>query len=481
MQGSNSTTKTDRSPEYVWETVVQVTNRVGTDEAKAIRVLLYLALLTPGGSTFRDRLRSRVNFLRRVALPKGRTLAPAAKGKPLFAFLYDSPANTNNLLPVFEAARKRGWQPTVLSGHRVDLEAKGLSNHAPLVGINELMALIAAKEWLAALTGARKHYKAIAEEFERQGLPWAAEVKRDSVAIIHELALAMVATCGLRRLYSEWEPSFVISTANLWPFDCAVYDEARRLGIPSFIIQHGVTNHYWWPFAASKMLLWGKRFENELIEFGAGADQLSVCGMPAADPIFSRHQHSAASQTSKSASSMVVLSHTHARATNPQLYEKFHALFQAIVIATPSIQWSVKLHPNEDDSFYRSLLNRRPTNFRVLPKSMPLEEAVTGADLACTLYSTSGFEAMMMRRPLVVFDLDPIIHEYAWWPKFGGGIYVNNLETMLDFAGKASSNPLYLADLVTRQDWFLEQNFANHGRAADCMLDTVEEVVRGRT
>ena len=55
------------------------------------------------------------------------------------------------------------------------------------------------------------------------------------------------------------------------------------------------------------------------------------------------------------------------------------------------------------------------------------------------MLSTAGLEAMMMQRPLVVFDLAPMVSECAWWPKFGGGTYVTTAQAMLDFVKKASS------------------------------------------
>jgi CDP-glycerol glycerophosphotransferase (TagB/SpsB family) len=152
-----------------------------------------------------------------------------------------------------------------------------------------------------------------------------------------------------------------------------------------------------------------------------------------------------------------------------------------MVAATPSIHWSIKLHPSENEIFYRDLLNSGLPNFSVLPKSTTLEEAVTRADVACTIFSTAGLEAMIMRRPLVVFDVDPMVYEYAWWPKFGGGTYIHTAEAMLDFVKKASAGGQFLAGLVSKQDQFLTENFANPGRASEAILDMLERVSRTRS
>ena len=474
---SSKTESTEQSPGNIWNTIVRITNSVGSDEAKAIRVLLYLVLLAGRESTLWERLRSRVNFARRMALPRGKPVPAGRKGCPLFAFLYDTPANTNNLLPVFQAAQKRGLRPYVLSGEGFDLSRKGFTGASGSVGVREIRSLTTTTEWLAALTGARKHFAAVSAEFERQAPQCIPLIRKGRAGIESELALAMVATLGLTRIYTNWQPSFVISTSNMWPFDCAVFDQAARLGIPSFVVQHGVTNRYWWPFVASKMLLWGKAFEKELLNLGAPAAQLAIGGMPAADHLFSRYQD-VSRDVGKTASSFLILSDTQTRHLYPEPYDKFRILFKAVVAATPTIRWSIKLHPLEDDSFYREMLGGRFPNFSILPKATSLEDAVRQSDVACTLWSTSGLESMMMRRPLLVFDLDPMVYEHAWWPQCGGGTYAPTTEAVLAFVRKASSDPHFIAELVTRQDQFLAENFANPGRAAEAVLDTIEEAVR---
>ena len=395
----------------------------------------------------------------------------------MFAFLQNTSSNNNNLLPIFLAAQKRGWHPTVLAGNQSDLRKKGLNGAAGSISVTELMAATAMRERIDAMAGALRHFAAVSAEFGRQIPQWTEIIQSNRPWLVSELVLAMAATRGLRRLYEMWKPSCVISTSNLWPFECAVYTEARRLGIPCFVVQHGVTNHYWWPFVATKMLLWGKPFENELLNLGAPAELLAVGGMPAADHLFSRY-HGGGDGSVKPASTCVVLSDTQGRTATPDLYRAYGTLLRTLVAATPSIQWSVKLHPIEDKSFYRDMLDGRFSNFRILPKSTTLEEAVRQADVACTLFSTAGLEAMMMRRPLVVFDVAPMIYEYAWWPKHGGGMYAPTAEAMLAFVKRASSDGRFIADLVTQQDRFLADSFANPGHAADAILDIIQDLGR---
>jgi hypothetical protein len=476
---SNSAKTTPVPPEHAWNLAVETTTRVGTDEARAISVLLYLTLVAGCSSDLNLRLRQRAKFLRRLRLPRSRPVPPARKGCPLFAFLYDTPANTNNLMPVYRAAERRGWNSNLLAGENVDLPRMGLGEAGASAQMLDLISHATPKEWLSALAASRKQFVAVHAEFKRLAPDCAKLIWNGRDSILSELALGMAAARGLRRLYENWQPSLVVSTSNMWPFDQAMYVEALRAGIPCFVIQHGITNRYWWPFTATKMLLWGKCFENELLKLGASCELLAICGMPAADNLFSSYQKSAGSELRNAATSFVVLSDTQARSLEPDLYACYKSVFPALVAATPHVNWSVKLHPLEDESFYQDMLGGRYPNFRILPKSTTLEQAVTQSDVACTLWSTSGLEAMMMRRPLLVLDVHPMVYQYAWWPKSGGGVYAPNLESATEFVKRASSDAQYLTALVAKQDQFLAENFANPGQAAEACLDTMEAIIKG--
>ena len=459
--------------DLVWNTILRVTDRVRGDEAKALRVLLYVIFLEESRETLLVQLRCFRKLWRLLTAPVGRHVPKAAQGRPLFAFIFNTPANMNNLWSVFNAAQQRSWQPTVLTGYGVDLDSESVRATVSLIKPSELMAVTTMSERLNALKAAWAHYLAICDEFARAGPRWVRVVQNNRIRILAELAMFMALSRALRRLYSAWKPSAIVSTSDLWPFDHAVFSEARRMGIPSFVIQHGTTSRCWWPCVADKLLLWGERFRDELLTLGAPADRLAVCGMPAADSLFRRYKQHGFDQPRKAASSCVILSHTHVRKTYPDLYSKYENLVKAVVAATPSVQWSIKLHPSEDECYYNHMADLQ--NFKILPRSTTLEEAITQTDVACTLYSTAGFEAMMMQRPLVVFDLAPIIQEYAWWPKHGGGFYVSTAEAMRDFVKNASSAGTFLSDLVTKQNQFLAQAFAHPGQAAEAVLDTIEE------
>ena len=98
--------------------------------------------------------------------------------------------------------------------------------------------------------------------------------------------------------------------------------------------------------------------------------------------------------------------------------------------------------------------------------------------MACSLYSTAALEAMVMQKPLVVFNIHPLIPKTAWWPKRGGGIYVKCAKEMMEFSKKSVSDKGFLSELVREQNGFLCKTFANHGRAAEAVLEEIQTLVK---
>ncbi|MGO9374712.1 MAG: hypothetical protein ACLQBD_21795 [Syntrophobacteraceae bacterium] len=124
----------------LWGAIIRVTERIGSEDIRALRMVLYFSLMFGGELTFRDGLRSYRKLWRWLILPPVRKIPKAAKGQPLFAFLFNTASNMNNLLPVFRAARKRGLKPGILMGERVTLHSQEFDNLTGLVSVYNLTA-----------------------------------------------------------------------------------------------------------------------------------------------------------------------------------------------------------------------------------------------------------------------------------------------------------------------------------------------------
>jgi glycosyltransferase involved in cell wall biosynthesis len=469
------------SQEVIWQSILKVTKKIGLEEGKALRIFLFMAISGGEKNNLRDRFRCCHRLFNLLVPPFDRKLPQLPKGRPLFAFLYNTASNMNNLLPVFLAAKNRNWEPGVITGYNLTIPSNIINNTTNAINISQLIAYTSISERFIAIKNGIKYYRTIYKEFKSLKGQFNDFIKGLRLQIITEIAVYAIASKGLRRLYLNLKPCCVVSTSDLWQFDHAIFSVARHAKIPGFVIQHGLVHRFWWPFVSDILLLWGKPFQNEMFKLGAPGNRLIVCGMPAADHLFKKYHYNILSHGSRKELKFLFLSATHGRKISPFIYEKFGMLFKEIVAATPLAIWFIKLHPSEDDYYYRRLGVLKYPNIKILPKSTSLEESMKLSTVACTLNSTAALEAMIMRKPVVVFDVDPLIRESAWWPRSGGGVYVSDTKEMLNFVKKASTGDTFLNDIVKLQETFLSKTFANPGNAVEAILDAIETEVKDMT
>src|SRR4051812_38084916 len=86
-----------------WARIVRAVDSISCEEVNSIRVLLKTLFSSPAKPTLRGYLRTGSKLLRHLILPWSR-LPAVTPQVPLFAFIYGTASNVNNLAPVYQAA-----------------------------------------------------------------------------------------------------------------------------------------------------------------------------------------------------------------------------------------------------------------------------------------------------------------------------------------------------------------------------------------
>jgi lipid A disaccharide synthetase len=218
-----------------------------------------------------------------------------------------------------------------------------------------------------------------------------------------------------------------------------------------------------------------------MLRIGTPPERLAVVGLPSTDRMFRQNKKGLFWQErGRSQPVCLFLSQTHGNQSEPVVFAKYKELVAQIMKGTPSITWKVKLHPMENDSFYRELGADIFSRLIFHPKQVSLEEAVEDADVVTTVYSTAGLEAMIMGRPLIVAPAMRRVRELAWWPTVGGGTYADSAEDFQTQLTNLVSDRSRWAGQLEQQHTFLNKNFANQGHAAQCVVDLLERYSRHR-
>jgi hypothetical protein len=250
-----------------------------------------------------------------------------------------------------------------------------------------------------------------------------------------------------------------------------MFVNAKARGIPTLLLQHGIIGPKYFPFHADKFLVWGEPDRKTMVELGARSDSIVVLGMPSSDRLFNRKR-----KTGRIAGPLKILILSNIRPRGPEKPVSGLASFLKEVIPQHSEhKWTVRLHPTEGDHFYRSLGKRVLESLTFSPASASLEEAVEEADICCTLASTAGLEAMLMQKPLLVFNADEWMMLEAWWPNYRGGTFISSPYELAQYIRHVLEEDGFSQSRINEQNEFLAQRYINLGSAARATSEFIEQ------
>jgi hypothetical protein len=458
-------------PSTLWRDIVAATADLGP-EATALRIPLLVEFRQPP----RD-LRERLGGATRLCapfltLPHG-VREGSPKGRALFCFPHRSASNINNLLPVAREALHRGLLGGILTTQDVSKELQEFAGVTPIVSVEQVIGQLSLPERIKNAACVAKEYRKITSALSRH-LP-GFRLTRRRARLVGELALSVLYGSACKWILDNWLPSCVISTTDFWPLEHQLCRQASSRKIPSVVVQHGVIDEFWWPFVADLYCMWGDAHADQMRRLGAPSERLRILGMPAVDSLFERANAGKCGQRRNGVQPVcLLLSQTNGKTYEPEIFRSYQQFLTEAINLMSNITWKVKLHPLEDDSFYREMGDAVYRQLTFHPKRVSLEEAVNDADVATTVFSTAGLESMIMNRPMIVAPATPRVQELAWWPRIGGGTYAASAQDFQAQLTKLTSDPDHWARQISEQRKFLSKNFANQGHAAEHIVDLLE-------
>lgn len=461
-----------------WELILQLCKESQDDVIDCLRV----ELLNDFGKS--DAFSQGPNFRHLAAclrsfLPRSKAgeIPAAAPHKPVIFFPATSGSNLLNLLPVAQEASRRNMLGGIVTGEAVARGNPGaFKEFSPVVSERMLNARLGIGFLAGSLRRAGWRLRRMIKWLQKRDAYYARRVRQNYGMYLRLMVNAERARIVCRELLSQWQPSCILSTSDFYPFEFQFIWQARKLGIPTSILQHGETNDVViWPTYADTFLAWGESYREQLRSRGAPSDRVCVTGMPAGDTLFQRTLNKEPTSKKSSAPVCLVLSHTQDRVEDSGLFEEFGRCLEETIQATPEMEWKIKLHPSEDDSFYRERAINGLKTVEILSKDISLEQAVDQADVVCTIRSTAGLQAMMLQKPLIVLDLCKRGGSPVLWPLQGGGLYARNSVDFCKSLRCLCSEYDFLSSLLNKQGGFLDLKFAHRGKAAAAIVDYLQE------
>jgi hypothetical protein len=208
----------------------------------------------------------------------------------------------------------------------------------------------------------------------------------------------------IRLVLDRFQPHAVI-TASGASVDARLLElAARRRGIRSLHLQHGLyeadplTAH----LQATHVCLWGEHHRRQLAAHPPRGE-LVVTGSPHHDELLAR-----LAEVPQDDPPHIVYYTPRAggRCLSREGYAEHLRAFRDAAASLPRWRFTAKLHPADDEPFARACLERwgPPANLRVTRTEDPYP-LLRRAAVAVVYSSTVGFEAILLRRRLVILDL----------------------------------------------------------------------------
>ena len=403
-------------------------------------------------------------------------MPPVVRHKPVIFFPAASSSNLQNLLPVAREAKRRNLLGGIVLGEAVQRGDLRVFDEFPaVVHERDLGGQIGIGFLPQSFQRAVRRLKWMIAWLRRHDAHCAKRVRQNYGSYLRLMVTAERAQITCRDLLSTWQPSGILSTSDFYPFEFQFIWQARKLGIPTSILQHGEPNDVVvWPTYADSFLAWGESYREQFLKRGAAADRLHVTGMPASDALFLHSEAKAGTAPEASHPVCLVLSHTQDRIEDSVTFEEFGRCLADTIRLIPGIKWRIKLHPSEDNSFYRERGLTNLAQVEVLPREVSLEQAVNESAVVCTIRSTAGLQAMMLQKPVIVLDLIKQAAPPVTWPLQGGGVFAKDAEEFRMEVNRLVSDDKFLDSVLTNQRQFLDLKFAHRGKAAAAVVDYLQ-------
>ena len=393
-----------------------------------------------------------------------------------FVFLlpYSTPSNKNNLIPVIEYCVSRSFKSLLILG-----EDQGDTRSNPewpecdicrMKDFNGYPGIL--KKTFCLFTASQIFFK-IYKSFRKYPYIQKALI-RNAIYFYYYIFSALVFQSVFKMLFNKTSAQYVLTTSDLWPFENQFVLSAKEIGLKTYVIQHGIIVDYWWPFDADYLFLWGDLHKEQLVGLGAPEEKLLIGGMPALDEKFKTQTdyHFKPGQPIK----VLIISQTQASDFSDSFLKNFASCLKIFGSLKENFQVVVKLHPIENMSFYvQQNLDRFP-NFSFVKMEKGIHDLIIESDLCISLFSTGGLEAVALNRASIVLNLESWIDKYAWWPKYGGGLYISDVEGLRNFVKNILEDPDCIQDILDKQKKFLNRSFSNMGNASQAIVDTVRQV-----
>lgn len=312
--------------------------------------------------------------------------------------------------------------------------------------------------------------------------PWAdlyaslpADLKPESYPAFANLGrVSDACVAEAHRVLEKLRPRLLVLPVDQLLSGSAACAAARQLGIPSLVLLHGAVSPYNAPLTADRMGVWGRVSQDQLVALGVPRERLIVLGSP-------RHDHFPAplppdarqrfQQTLGLDNLPMLVFFSNGNDPRRNSHEAVAGcaawLEAAAARLQGQVQIAVRLHPNEDGSFYTGC-----PHLRIFKRECDLATTLAAADVCGALCSTTLLDALLYGKPVLQFYADGWPDLADNWRR-GLAQRVANTDALIEILQAGNWQSLHAGQAA-----HIDEVFAHHGHATAAIAQHIMEQVR---
>lgn len=277
------------------------------------------------------------------------------------------------------------------------------------------------------------------------------------------------------------KPDINISYSEIGRTSKSVAYSAKKTNTPTLLIQHGTLVDYplYGEFYSNIFAVYGKNTKKIYTGFGIKSDKIKVIGNIKFDSLYQKRKHYKKERIfellniPKSKKIILFTSQGDSKEEDEKL---LLAIFNAFKrYPKDNHHLVIKLHPAEDGRLPKNIA--KGFDNYTITKDVDIFEMINASDVVITYWSTTGLEAMVLGKPLIVLNLsgkpDNIL--YA---KEGAALGVYNQNKLYQTLKKCFNSKITRQKLFRKQKRFIyNEAYKVDGKVIERLLNIVYGVV----
>lgn len=393
---------------------------------------------------------------------------PNKKEKKILFSAWDS-TDFNRLNPLIEKSEKQGEKFLVLANYRnLQEQLKNKKIHFFSLGdfLYKKDKIKLKKEKKELVRKWKKLRPLFKKEMSYKGYPfWGVFGQELEHFFLVRIPWVMRYIRSCENIFLENNVNMVVSMGDLVPSRRSLIEVAKRSNIPSIGMQEGVfirkIKMGIFPIVADFKILWGEASRRLLLKLGADPKRMIICGGIRLDKYKSKREINPDIYKKlgfkKGQRFFLVATQPHEdtfiRKENMEVTKKMIEILRFF----PEEAVVFKLHPREDRDIAESILggvNKELENKIKIVKEIEINELITASDIVFTVNSTTGVEAMILGKPVIVLDLFNV-RKKGYYEKFNAVRKATNERELIE-AIKKSLDKKYLKEYQKKTKRFLK-------------------------